>query len=114
MLFYKDEEDYKKGIEENIKWNEERIRSIKEWDQRSRGWLKRDKKMLKEITDAGMIKVIRQSIKTIQKSFKSSEDTIKAHMGFIANSQKRYIELTGNRYGKQKLKVIQGGQPEIV
>jgi hypothetical protein len=28
MLFYKDEEDYKKGIEENIEWNESWIKKL--------------------------------------------------------------------------------------
>ncbi len=100
MLFYKDEEDYKKGIEENIEWNEERIRSIKEWNEELR-------ERIKKTSDTELIK-------TVQKSFKTSEDAIKSHQGFIANSQKRYVELCGNRYGKQKLMMIKGGRPEKV
>jgi hypothetical protein len=100
MLFYKDEEDYKKGIEENIKWNEDRIKSIKEGIKTQKGWRKRT-------SDAELIK-------SIQSGITHSEDTIRSHQGFIANSQKRYVELTGNRYGAQKLKVIQGGRQAIV
>lgn len=95
MLFYKDVDDYKKGIEENIEWNKEQIKSIKEMIETRKEWRK-------WTSDAELIK-------SIQSGITHSENTIQAHQGFIAHSQKRYIELTGNRYGEQKLTLIRGG-----
>ncbi|MCX5824997.1 MAG: hypothetical protein NTY86_16255 [Deltaproteobacteria bacterium] len=95
MLFFSSEADFKKQIKHDIEWNEERIKSIKEWMETQTEWLKRT-------PDADTFKSIRNGIT-------NSEDAIKEHQQFIANSQKRYAERYGNRYGAQKLTVIRGG-----
>lgn len=95
MLFCNTDEKLKAMLEHDIEWNEKQINSIEKWIKESKEWLKRT-------SDA-------KTIKSLQDGIANSKDTIKAHRGFIANSQERYAQGYGNRYGAQKLTLIKGG-----
>ena len=92
MLFFKDEEDFRKGLKENIEYNVERINSIEERIKTQAEWLKRT-------SDADTLKSIRSGIT-------KSKGIIAKHREFIAHSQQRYAK----RYGQAELTVIRGGK----
>jgi len=113
MLFYKDEQDFKKGIEENIEWNRKRIREIKKWDENLLGTIERSKELLKLVLDRDHKESIRNSIRMSQRSIKKSADTIKAHQGFIANSQEKYVDLCGHRYVDKNNNLLHWQKPGV-
>lgn len=105
MLFFKDEEDFKGQIEHDIVWAEWPIK----WNEE---WIKREQYRIKCTADAELFKSVHRSIK-------KSENSIKGHRQRIDKWRQDYRQRYGHDNGskprkrparKTGLMVIHGGQ----